>query len=173
MYFMLPVYMANMAPVIFRNRLKFLDKPMDFGKTYKGKRILGANKTIRGLIVGIILAIIIVYLQYLLKDTRVFYSMTLPALDYSNWFALGILMGAGAIIGDAVESFFKRRLGIVPGKPWVPFDQVDFVVGALLFVSIIYIPKWYVIVSVLLISFLLHFLTNHTAYWFKIRKEKW
>jgi CDP-diglyceride synthetase len=42
--------------------------------------------------------------------------------------------------GDAVKSFFKRRLGITPGKSWFPFDQLDFVLGAILFVSIIKFP---------------------------------
>lgn len=31
--------------------------------------------------------------------------------------------------GDAAKSFFKRRVHVPPGKPWVPFDQLDFVIG--------------------------------------------
>jgi len=173
MYFMLPAYMANMAPIIVRKRFKFLAKPLDFGISLKGKRVLGANKTLRGFIFGILFAVITTFIQFLIKDNAVFYYMTLPALDYSKWLLLGLLLGSGALIGDAVESFFKRRVGIQPGKPWVPFDQTDFVIGALVFVSIVYMPKWYVIISILLISFLLHFITNHIAYLLKIRKEKW
>jgi hypothetical protein len=32
---------------------------------------------------------------------------------------------------DSVKSFVKRRVGIAPGAPWIPFDQLDFVIGAL------------------------------------------
>lgn len=173
MYFMLPAYMANMAPVMLKKRLKFLAVPLDFGKVFRGKPLLGKNKTLRGLIAGVFLAVAVAFIQYLLKDSAVFYYLTLAGLDYNNWLWIGFLMGAGAITGDAVESFFKRRLGINSGKPFVPFDQTDFVFGALVFVSIVYIPKWYVWISMLIISFILHFLTNHIAYWIGVRDEKW
>jgi len=39
----------------------------------------------------------------------------------------------GALIGDIVESFFKRRIGKVRGQDWIPFDQLDFILGALFF----------------------------------------
>jgi CDP-2,3-bis-(O-geranylgeranyl)-sn-glycerol synthase len=39
--------------------------------------------------------------------------------------------GLGATCGDSLERPFKRRLGIEPGAPWVPANQLDFVVGAL------------------------------------------
>lgn len=172
-YFMLPAYFANMAPVIFRKRFKFLAKPLDLGRTYLGKRIFGDNKTLRGLVMGIIFAVVITFIQNLLKDNAFFYYLTLPGLDYSLWLPLGILMGFGAIIGDAAESFFKRRLNKKPGTPFVPFDQTDFVIGAIVFVNLVYIPKWYVFISVLVISFILHFLVNHTAFYLGIRKEKW
>ncbi len=173
MYFMLPAYIANMAPVIFRKKLNFLAAPLDFGKKFRGRPLLGKNKTFRGLAVGVFFAIAVAFIQYLLKDSAVFYYLALAGLDYSSWFWIGLLMGAGAITGDAVKSFFKRQVGIKPGKPFVPFDQIDFVLGALVFISIIYAPKWYVWISVLIISFILHFLTNHIAYWTGIRDEKW
>jgi len=37
----------------------------------------------------------------------------------------------GALLGDIVESFFKRRKGIERGKDWIPFDQLDFIIGVL------------------------------------------
>ena len=36
----------------------------------------------------------------------------------------------GALGGDAIESFFKRRVGIAPGHGWFPFDQTDYIIGA-------------------------------------------
>jgi CDP-2,3-bis-(O-geranylgeranyl)-sn-glycerol synthase len=52
--------------------------------------------------------------------------------DYANlpWI-LGALLGAGAIGGDAVKSFFKRRVGVPAGHSWMPFDQLDYIVGAI------------------------------------------
>jgi CDP-2,3-bis-(O-geranylgeranyl)-sn-glycerol synthase len=56
------------------------------------------------------------------------YSM---GLDYGSYAILimGLFMGFGALIGDSIKSFFKRQMNIAPGRPWVPFDQLDFVIG--------------------------------------------
>ena len=39
----------------------------------------------------------------------------------------------GALFGDIIESFFKRRIGKNRGENWIPFDQLDFIVGVLIF----------------------------------------
>ena len=96
----------------------------------------------------------------------------LSILDYSNWLSIGFLLGIGAITGDSVKSFFKRRFNIKPGKPWIPFDQTDFIIGALLFISIIYIPELKIIIAALVVSFILHITVSHIAYYLKLRKVK-
>ena len=63
---MLPAYFANMAPVIVKNVFKKLAFSIDFNKKIKNKPILGKNKTFRGLIFGIIFAIIAAFVQFLL-----------------------------------------------------------------------------------------------------------
>jgi CDP-2,3-bis-(O-geranylgeranyl)-sn-glycerol synthase len=37
----------------------------------------------------------------------------------------------GALLGDITESFFKRRVGKQRGEDWIPFDQLDFILGVL------------------------------------------
>jgi CDP-2,3-bis-(O-geranylgeranyl)-sn-glycerol synthase len=37
----------------------------------------------------------------------------------------------GTLGGDALKSFFKRQLDIPPGESWIPFDQVDYVLGGI------------------------------------------
>ena len=39
----------------------------------------------------------------------------------------------GALFGDIIESFFKRRMGRNRGEDWIPFDQLDFILGVLFF----------------------------------------
>jgi len=159
---MLPAYLANMAPVIVKKSYKKLSIPVN-------TKIFGKNKTYRGLIFGILFAIIIAFIQYLvypqLKD--------LSFLDYSNWFKIGFLMGFGAVFGDIIESLVKRRLKYKPGQPFVPLDQLDFVLGSLLFISLIFIPTIKMIITIIIVSFILHVLVNHSAYYLKIRNEKW
>ena len=115
---MLPAYFANMAPVIAK-KINFLKVPLDFGKKISNKPIFGKNKTFRGLVFGVLFAVIIAYIQYIFDNYGIF--MDLPLTDYSNWLLLGFLMGFGAIFGDLVKSFIKRRLNYDPGKKTIDY----------------------------------------------------
>lgn len=170
-YFILPAYFANMAPVIVKNMFKKLAMPIDFGKTINNKPIFGKNKTFRGLIFGVIFAIAITFLQFLLYKNNIFRESAI--LDYSNWLLIGLLLGFGAIMGDLIKSFFKRRLGYEPGKPFIPFDQTDFIIGALIFAYPLTKLSFNKILVTLLLSFVLHIIINHIAFYTGIRKEKW
>jgi CDP-2,3-bis-(O-geranylgeranyl)-sn-glycerol synthase len=113
-WYLLPAIAANMAPVLVThfNILPALSAPLDANATWRGRRIFGDNKTVRGLIIGLIIGSIVGLLQG---------STT-----------AGALLGLGALLGDAVGSVIKRQLNIAPGRRWMPFDQIDFVFGALL-----------------------------------------
>ncbi len=169
-YFMLPAYFANMAPVIVK-KINFIKIPIDFGKTLDNKPIFGKNKTFRGLVFGVLFAVIIAYIQYIFYQNNIFLDLAL--IDYSNWLLLGFLMGFGAIFGDLIESFVKRRLDYEPGKAFVPWDQTDFVLGALIFVYPIVALSMEKIAIIIILSFILHIMVNHSAYFLKIRNEKW
>lgn len=170
LYLMLPAYFANMAPVMVK-KIKLFDYSIDFNKTFCNKPILGKNKTFRGLIFGVIFAVIIAYLQFLAYNAYFFKNISF--FDYKNWLLFGLLMGLGALTGDLVKSFFKRRLGIKPGEKFVPFDQTDFVAGALAFVMPIFNLTFRIFAASLLLSLVLHIVVNHIAFYLRIRNEKW
>jgi CDP-2,3-bis-(O-geranylgeranyl)-sn-glycerol synthase len=169
-YFILPAYFANMAPVIVR-KINFLKIPIDFNKKINNKPIFGKNKTFRGLVFGILFSIIIAYIQFLFYKNGIFADISI--VDYSDWLLIGFIMGFGAIIGDLIESFVKRRLNFEPGKPFVPLDQTDFVIGALIFTYPLVALSLDKIILILLISFILHMIMNHLAFYSGVRKEKW
>ncbi len=169
-YFMLPAYIANMAPVIVR-KINILSMPIDLNLYINNKPIFGKNKTFRGFIFGIVLAIFATFLQYLLYDIELFNKLSF--FDYENWLLFGFLIGSGTLVGDLVKSFFKRRLGIPPGAKFVPFDQIDFVFGALIFITPIFNINFNIFLTSLLLSFVLHIIINHIAFYLKIRNEKW
>jgi CDP-2,3-bis-(O-geranylgeranyl)-sn-glycerol synthase len=139
LYFFVPAYLANMSPVLVQPWFTSLAAPMDAGRTLRGRRILGDHKTWRGLLAGIAVAPLVLELQILAY--RAGHTRAIALIDYGNcslW--LGVLMGAGTGIGDAVKSFFKRQIGIPPGASWIGFDQLDFFVGAYAFASVLYAP---------------------------------
>ncbi len=163
-YFILPAYIANMAPVLIR-WIPIGDYPIDHGRTWRGQRIFGNHKTYRGLIGGSLMGVVTVFFQ---REMSPYDKLTTPQIVL-----IGLAFGAGALIGDLVKSFFKRQLNIMPGKIWFPFDQLDFVIGALLAVSLFYIPPIEYIIIIILITPPLHFLTNSIAYFIKLKKVWW
>ena len=139
LWFFVPAYLANMAPVLVQGHFTWLDRPLDGGRTLWGERLLGAHKTWRGIVAGTMVGLAAFAGQRLLYDAG--WVRALAPIDYgASPLVLGVLLGLGTGIGDAVKSFFKRRIAIAPGEPWVCFDQLDFMVGAWLFAAPIYAP---------------------------------
>lgn len=173
LWLILPGVFANAFPLFTKN-LKFLAYPIDFGRTFFGKPIFGPNKTFRGFFFGILAAIVIVYLQtFLYKISFVFRQISFIPYDQYNFALLGFLVGFGALFGDLVKSFIKRRLGIKPGARFFPWDQLDAFIGALIFISIVWIPPWQAIVFLTFFVPFLHISTNFLWYWLGLKKTKW
>jgi len=165
LWLMLPAYAANMIPVFF-SRVKlgrYLDSPVDLGRSFMGKRVFGDHKTVKGFLIGTLLAVAVALVQHTLIGS------------YSAMFAvsLGALMGFGALVGDSVESFIKRRIGIKSGRPFPVFDQIDFPIGALLFASIIVEFDLGFMALAVVISGILSFLADVVGYFLGIKKVWW
>lgn len=157
-YHFLPVYFANMTPV-FARQINFLNIPIN-------ERLFGSHKTWRGMVFGVLISILVTFLQYKTQSNFQLYN-------YENWFLFGFLMGTGALLGDLIKSFFKRKLKIKPGQRWIPFDQIDFILGAIVLTVPVYWGGWLESSVAILITFFLHVATNHAAFYLKIRKERW
>lgn len=156
---MIPAYIANMAPVIVRNVP--WNAPVDGGVKFNNVRLFGANKTWKGLCAGICAGTVVGGCV-----------LSIWPLGVSAW-QWSVLVATGALAGDLIKSFVKRRLSIQSGKPWVPFDQIDYAVGALALGSVVFFPGWLNAGIIILISACGHIAVNHIAYALKIRGEKW
>lgn len=133
LWFYLPAGNANMAPV-FASKIKWLDKlniPIDFGATFRGKRLFGDNKTVRGFVAGYFAAWIAIVLQvWLFNNYQAMRDFSIFDYSHMNIWLFALIFSFGALGGDAIASFFKRQLDIQPGKSWFPFDQIDWILGA-------------------------------------------
>lgn len=155
--FFLPAGVANATPVV-ANKIPLLKQwrtPLDFGMTWRGKRLLGNNKTWRGFITGTLFAGL----------TAMLLSPFVTNED-GLWVALGLglLMGCGALLGDAVESFIKRRRGVPSGASWFPFDQTDYIIGGLLLVAPFADISAKTIGVIFVTYFALHLIVAYIAY---------
>jgi CDP-2,3-bis-(O-geranylgeranyl)-sn-glycerol synthase len=158
MSFIFPAYCANGAPVLGGG-----GKPMDFGKNFvDGKRVFGANKTFRGFFFGLGIGVAVGFVDW------IFFANT---LGYP-W-AFAIFIPFGGLVGDLMGAFLKRRLNIAPGELLPVIDQIDFVLGALLFSLPLMIIGWEVAITVLLITPPIHLVTNFCAYKLKLKKHPW
>lgn len=158
LYFMLPAYAANMAPPFVRF-WKGWNRPIH-------ARLLGQHKTVVGFSLGVVAGVATAGLQSLL-------STDLAMVDYSRWPLLGGASGIGAMLGDSLKSLVKRRIGIPPGGRWLPFDQVDFVLGSLLLVRPFVELSWADAVMILAITFAGDIAVNRLAFACGIKDTPW
>ena len=165
LWFILPAYIANASPPLLRGR-----HPIDFKKKLKKARILGDGKTIEGAIGGIVFGCLCGLIQmYFFSDFQSFFGLTLIPPTYSVIF----LLSSGAVVGDIAGSFLKRRFRIDRRRPAPLLDQLDFLVGALVFVSIVYKLSSVNILILVIITPILHWLTNLFAYYSRIKDVPW
>jgi CDP-2,3-bis-(O-geranylgeranyl)-sn-glycerol synthase len=162
-WFFLPAYIANISASVFK--IKILDKPIS-------EKLFGSHKTYSGFFSGTLFALFISIFQRLAFNLKFFQKIS--HLDYSkNFLLIGFLLGFGALFGDLIKSFFKRRVGILPGERWIPFDQIDYTCGALIFISFVWSPPINFILISLILNFFLHIFINHLGFYLDIRKSKW
>lgn len=163
LYFFLPAYVANMAPVLFK-KLPWLDIPVS-------SRYFGNHKTWRGMVTASLMGLLVFWLQQVLYQQGFDELAFIVYTDFSIF--LGLFLGLGAILGDLLKSYFKRKVGLEPGKSWFPWDQLDFVIGGIAFSCLLYVPAAEVVVVLFIVSPLLHIIINHLGYLLGMRKEKW
>jgi CDP-2,3-bis-(O-geranylgeranyl)-sn-glycerol synthase len=166
-WFFVPAGFANAAPIVVAKLpgLRHWKTPIDLGHTYRGKPLLGKSKTWRGLTAGTVVgSLLFVLLQQLGRHLGSF-SVYLSAQGYEQlpW-VTGALLGAGALLGDAVKSFFKRRQDIAPGHSWFPLDQLDYILGASLLVVPVAVLSADMYLLILLVWLGMHLLFSYVGY---------
>lgn len=157
-YLMAPAYIGNMAPPFVRFWHGW-NRPIN-------ARRLGSHKTVLGALAGVAAAVATSFVQ-----SRVCWEGSLVA--YSDWLSIGLLLGTGAIAGDAIKSYLKRRRGIAPGARWIPADQLDFAVGALILIWPVAHLRWPDVVLVLAITFVGDIIVNQISFRLGVRDTAW
>lgn len=171
---MLPAYIPNNAAVLAGG-----GRPIDGGRTLGGARLLGDGKTWRGTFFGWAAgALVAILLNAGNADVAGALDMSLPEFPL----AIIILFPLGAMAGDIGASFLKRRTGRNRGAPFPGVDQLDFVVGSLAFAlvadALLVSDSWMretftfeVLLVILIITPILHVVTNVAAYYLGLKDE--
>ena len=145
----LPAYFANAAPVALGG-----GPPLDGGEKWlDGKPFLGSHKTFRGCVVGIAAGLLIGTLQ-------------------GNLYA-GLAQGFGAIIGDLLSSFLKRRWDLAPGDGFPILDQLDFIITAIIISQPYTRASFQEMIIILVVTVPIHYFMNFIAWVTKMKENPW
>ena len=142
---------------------------IDREKTFRNKRLFGANKTWRGIVfmvpaTGVSFTLVHMAMQLGLAD-----QLQLWPLSSFAYFTLGCWTGMGFMMIELPNSFIKRQLDIAPGAPasgnsrrklFFLIDQVDSIAGGLLAVSV-FVPVPLIAAAILLLlGMVAHYVFN-------------
>lgn len=162
--FLLPIYIANSSPVVLGG-----GTPLDLGLGLPdGRRLLGDGKTLRGFVGGVLAGTVaggLIATVYLLPYFT----------DAQGQFIGAFALSLGALCGDALGSFIKRRVGIGAGKQFMP-DTVIFLAIALIFVFPVSKVMLYDPLNLIFffsLTIIMHPLSNAIANRFGLKKVPW
>jgi CDP-archaeol synthase len=134
--------------------LRTLARPLDAGARFRGRRLLGDNKTYRGIVVVAI-------------------GTGLGTLALGRFpFGFGLLVGAAAMAAELPNSFSKRQLDVEPGRQatglkgviFHVLDQIDVTAGAWLVLALRVKPTPALVLASLVFVFVTHQVITVTGY---------
>ncbi|MCK9580448.1 MAG: CDP-2,3-bis-(O-geranylgeranyl)-sn-glycerol synthase [Methanoregula sp.] len=166
---MLPAYLPNPVAALCGGGL-----PVDLGRNFSdGRRVFGEGKTFRGLAAGILAGILIGLVQIWAAGQ---YEWSF--LPQQTILSISLL-SVGALLGDLVKSFFKRRFGKERGAKWPVADMYDLVLGAFVLL-LVFDPGWLfatvtlpLMVVILILTPILHRAMNILGYLVKVKEVPW
>lgn len=175
LWFFIPAYVANPMAVVFGG-----GTPIDLGRSLAdGERLFGDGKTWRGLFGGIVSGAV---LGLVLSTLAGFVA---PPWSFGPWpeaLIASALLAFGALLGDLLGAFVKRRMHKPRGAKVSGLDQYDFVLGALA-ISALWpawsAPRFFVgyallgLVAIIVITPALHRAVNILGYRMGKKHEPW
>ena len=191
---MAPAYLANTIAVLTGGKY-----PIDQGKLYSdGNRILGDGKTWSGLIGGTIGGIIVGWgIALMIFNTELGKEHIVVNILYNDptftnhwlWGNNGsydkllifFLLSFGALFGDMVASFYKRRQNLQRGDKFAILDMYDFIFMSLLLCFIFQrdwllswiLDGWVPLFTILVLTPFLHRGVNIIGYKLGVKNEPW
>lgn len=169
LWLLLPAYAANGFPPLARGK-----KPLDYKKNFfDGKRILGDGKTFEGTFLGLTAGFAVGGLETIFYPVLNAYAMKFNAYLPPMSLFIGFLISFGALFGDMVASFIKRRFNLPRGADVPLLDQWNFIIGSVLFIIWFTEVTPFMLLIMLLMTPVVHRIANIIAYKTKLKNEPW
>jgi hypothetical protein len=139
--------------------------PLDAGRTFRGCRLFGANKTLRGFVIMVPAAgASFAAVAGVLGGSPYGLSGLWP-ISSAHYALLGMWAGFWFMLGELPNSFVKRQCGVAPGHAgpagrrhlvFLLFDRIDSILGMLLALMIVVPVPWLTCLYVLIAGPFLH-----------------
>ena len=176
-----PAYLANAIAVLTGGKF-----PIDQKKTLAdGNRILGDGKTWSGLAGGTIGGIGVGFMLNSESGNSFLRKITGANFEEGLWGETPIivffLLAFGALLGDMCASFYKRRQNLQRGEQFPILDMFDFIFMSL-FLCLLFqmswlktwiLDGWMPIVTIVLITPILHRGVNIIGHKIGVKNEPW
>lgn len=167
-WIIIPAYAANGFAPLARGKRR-----IDFGSNFLGNPLLGKGKTWEGLFFGILIGtlcgLVEIYTRPYLNPIALKNGFSLQNLTIFSIFFVAL----GAMIGDSIGSFVKRRLGMKRGESFPFGDQLDFLVFGFLFASFFVEVSIVSVLIFLIITPIIHRIACYLGFKLGTKKEPW
>ena len=178
MWYLLPAYIANTVAALVGG-----GSPIDGGNNWNdGERILGDGKTWKGLIGGTIGGVITGIIVLKVGSPISGVENNILNLEGNDYIHISAVLSFGALFGDILASFVKRRIGFERGSMALGLDQYDFVVVSLALTWLLYGQwigelfdnhLWRELTTIFILTPLLHRGVNIIGYKIGVKNEPW
>ena len=180
LWVLLSAYIASATATIPRGR----GPPMDFGRVWRrdGRRVLGPSKTWSGFVFGALFALPFGLLEAWLVTIAPPDLQLVPSFGPTVLAAVPVVLtiSFGAMTGDALGSFIKRRLGRDSGVRAPLLDQLPFVLvpiaAGVVVAPTVFLPtffSWEGAAWLLVFTLGLHALFNWIGFHVHLKKVPW
>lgn len=164
---LLPITVAGITLILCMRKGWFakLDVPLDAGIQFRGAPLVGRSKSVRGLMVYLIVATFVTCGLHFMSVT----TDAIASVYKSNPLILGPLTTLGYLGGEVINSFVKRRIGIatsthatnsVAARIQAIFDNVDGILASGLVLIFVYGVPAEVLASSFVMAVITHLSTD-------------
>lgn len=174
----IPLAMSGAVLILCMSKgwLRKIDRPIDFGATLWGQPLLGPSKSFRGAIIHLVVATAVTVLLHLASG----FAWVAPQYQ-SDPLPLGVGNTVAYLVGEMLNSFVKRRLGISPrGKAasaWARrvqalIDNVDGTIMSGVFLVVFYRVSPELLVTGFVVAVVVHAATDSLMRRLRLKRHK-
>lgn len=176
---LLPITLGGITLIVCMRKgwLKKLDVPLDGGLTLGGKPLVGRSKSLRSLLIYLVVATIVTTVLHFAATT----SDLVAAVYLNNPVIFATLSTLSYLAGEIINSFIKRRLGITTSgesksrlgaRIQAVFDNIDGILTSGLVLIFVYGAPTELLVTAFVLANVTHLSTDALMRRLRLKRQQ-